>query len=131
MPKPLLTGVGRKKSLVAGVSLSDVSVVKGSNVESLNNFIRKAIKNHKAFPREALATRFICLAIEARARKWSMPIRICKAALNRFMVEDPDCRLETRWAGLLYRNIYRLELTIEAKATLTITAVGVASTGFN
>jgi transposase-like protein len=59
-------------------------------IESLNSVIRKAIKNRKVFPNDKAAMKVVYLAIEAASRKWTMPIRDWKAALNRFMIEFPD-----------------------------------------
>lgn len=59
-------------------------------IESLNSVIRKAIKNRKVFPNDQAAMKVVWLAIENAAKKWTMPIRDWKAALNRFMIEFPD-----------------------------------------
>lgn len=55
--------------------------------ESLNSVIRKAIKKRKLFPHDDSAKKVIYLAIEQASKKWAMPIRNWKAALNRFMIE--------------------------------------------
>ena len=64
-------------------------------IESLNSVIRKAINNRKVFPNDASALKVVYLAIEAAAKKWSMPIRHWHAAINRFMIEFPDRMPET------------------------------------
>jgi len=64
-------------------------------IESLNSVIRKAINNRKVFPHDQAAMKVVYLAIEAAAKKWSMPIRDWKGALNRFMIEFPDRMPET------------------------------------
>jgi len=64
-------------------------------VESLNSVIRKAINNRKVFPHDQAAMKVVYLAIHAAAKKWSMPIRNWKAALNRFMIEFPERMPET------------------------------------
>lgn len=64
-------------------------------IESLNSVIRKAIKNRKIFPSDASATKVVYLAIEAASKKWGMPIRNWKAALQRFMIEFPERMPET------------------------------------
>lgn len=64
-------------------------------IESLNSVIRKAIKNRKVFPHDQAAMKVVYLAIESAAKKWTMPIRNWKAALNRFMIEFPDRMPET------------------------------------
>ena len=62
-------------------------------IESLNSVIRKAIKKRKLFPTDNSARKVIYLAIMDASKKWSMPIRNWKEALNRFMIEFED-RLE-------------------------------------
>jgi transposase-like protein len=59
-------------------------------IESLNSVIRKAVKNRKVFPHDQAALKVVYLAIDAAAKKWSMPIRNWKGALNRFMIEFPE-----------------------------------------
>lgn len=56
-------------------------------IESLNSVIRKAIKKRKLFPTDDSARKVIYLAIMDASKKWTMPIRNWKAALNRFMIE--------------------------------------------
>jgi len=56
-------------------------------IESLASVIRKAIKNRKIFPNDASALKLVYLAIEQASRRWTMPIRNWKAALNRFAIE--------------------------------------------
>jgi transposase-like protein len=59
-------------------------------IESLNSVIRKATKKRKLFPTDDSALKVIYLAIEAASKKWTMPIRNWKAAMNRFMIEFED-----------------------------------------
>ncbi|MBD1585010.1 transposase, partial [Pseudoalteromonas sp. S16_S37] len=56
-------------------------------IESLNSVIRKAIKKRKLFPHDDSAKKVVYLAIEQASKKWTMPIRNWKSALNRFMIE--------------------------------------------
>jgi len=56
-------------------------------IESLNSVIRKSVKTRKVFPSDDAALKVIYLAVEAAAKKWTMPIRNWKPALNRFMIE--------------------------------------------
>jgi len=56
-------------------------------IESLNSVIRKSVKTRKVFPSDDAAMKVIYLAIEAASKKWTMPIRNWKPALNRFMIE--------------------------------------------
>ena len=62
-------------------------------IESLNSVIRKALKKRKLFPTDDSAKKVIYLAIQDASKKWTMPIRNWKLALNRFMIE-----FETRLA---------------------------------
>ena len=64
-------------------------------IESLNSVIRKAVKNRKVFPHDQAAMKVVYLAIDAASRKWSMPVRNWKGALNRFMIEFPERMPET------------------------------------
>ena len=56
-------------------------------IESLNSVIRKAIKKRKLFPTDDAAKKVVYLAIQQASKKWTMPIRAWKTALNRFMIE--------------------------------------------
>jgi putative transposase len=56
-------------------------------IESLNSVIRKSVKTRKVFPNDNAAMKVIYLAVEAASKKWTMPIRDWKAALNRFIIE--------------------------------------------
>jgi putative transposase len=56
-------------------------------IESLNSVIRKSVKTRKVFPNDDAALKVIYLAVEAASKKWTMPIRNWKPALNRFMIE--------------------------------------------
>ena len=52
--------------------------------------IRKAIKKRKLFPTDDSARKVVYLAIMDASKKWTMPIRSWKAALNRLMIEFED-----------------------------------------
>ncbi len=56
-------------------------------IESLNSVIRKSVKTRKVFPNDAAAFKVVYLAIKAASKKWIMPIRDWKPALNRFKIE--------------------------------------------
>ena len=56
-------------------------------IESLNSVIRKSIKTRKLFPNDNSAIKVIYLAIQSASKKWTMPIRNWKPAMNRFMIE--------------------------------------------
>ena len=59
-------------------------------IESLNSVIRKSTKNRKLFPNDDSAKKVVYLAIQEASKKWSMPIRNWKSALNRFIIEFED-----------------------------------------
>jgi len=59
-------------------------------IESMNMTLRKVLKNHRAFPTDESAMKVIYLAIHNIAKKWTMPIRDWKPALNRFVIEFGD-----------------------------------------
>ena len=59
-------------------------------IESLNSVIRKAIKKRKLFPTDDAAKKVIYLAVTEASKKWTMPIRNGRGALNRFTIEFKD-----------------------------------------
>ena len=59
-------------------------------IESLNSVIRKATERRKLFPSDQSAMKVVYLAIEQAAKKWTMPIRDWKPALNQFMILYQD-----------------------------------------
>lgn len=56
-------------------------------IESLNSVIRKAVNNKKIFPDDQAAFKAVFLAIKQASKKWTVPIRNWKPALNRFEME--------------------------------------------
>ena len=59
-------------------------------IESLNSAIRKATKRRKVCPTDDSARKVLYLAIQEASKKWSMPIRDWKPALNRLMILFED-----------------------------------------
>jgi putative transposase len=59
-------------------------------IESLNSVIRKVLKKRKVFPTDDSARKVVYLAVQDASKKWTMPIRNWKEALNRFMIEFED-----------------------------------------
>lgn len=55
-------------------------------IESVNMSLRKVTKNRGSFPNDESATKLLYLALNNISRKWTMPIRDWKAALNRFTI---------------------------------------------
>lgn len=56
-------------------------------IESLNSVVRKATRNRKVFPNDDSAKKVVYLAIQEASKRWTMPIRNWKPALNRFSIE--------------------------------------------
>lgn len=59
-------------------------------IESLNSVLRKATRKRKVFPTDQSARKVAFLAIQQASKKWTMPIRNWKLALNRFSIEFGD-----------------------------------------
>jgi putative transposase len=56
-------------------------------IESLNTTLRKVLRNHRSFPTDESAMKVIFIAMNNISKKWTMPIRDWKRALNRFAIE--------------------------------------------
>lgn len=56
-------------------------------IESMNMTLRKVLRNHRSFPTDESALKVIYLAIANLSKKWTMPVRDWKSALNRFAIE--------------------------------------------
>lgn len=55
-------------------------------IESMNMTLRKVLRNHRNFPSDESATKVIFLALQNISKKWTMPIRDWKRALNCFAI---------------------------------------------
>jgi transposase-like protein len=55
-------------------------------IESLNYSLRMSLKNKGAFPNDDAIFKVMYLAINRVAKKWTMPIRNWKVALNQFVI---------------------------------------------
>jgi putative transposase len=55
-------------------------------IESVNSVIRKFTRNRKIYPNEDSALKIVYMAIREASRKWTMPIRHWKQALNYFAI---------------------------------------------
>jgi len=55
-------------------------------IESLNYSLRRMLKTRGAFPNDDAIFKILYLAINRVAKKWTMPIRDWKAALNQFVI---------------------------------------------
>lgn len=59
-------------------------------VESLNATLRRAVRNRGHFSTEDSLMKVLYLAIQGVSKKWNMPIRDWKQALNRFAIMFPE-----------------------------------------
>mgnify|MGYP003978080743 CR=1 FL=1 len=67
------------------------SVIYTTNIiESLNRTLRKAVKNRGQFSTEDGLMKVLYLAIKGVSKKWTMPIRDWKLALNQFAIMFED-----------------------------------------
>jgi transposase-like protein len=55
-------------------------------IESVNSVIRKFTRNRKQYPNGDSALKLVYLAIHEASKKWTMPIKGWKAALNHFAI---------------------------------------------
>jgi putative transposase len=56
-------------------------------IESINMSLRKVIKTRSSFPTDEAVTKLFYLALRNISKKWTMPIRDWKVALNRFTIQ--------------------------------------------
>lgn len=56
-------------------------------IESLNRSLRKVLKTRGALPSDESVLKLLYLALARISKRWTMPIRDWKAALNRFVIE--------------------------------------------
>jgi putative transposase len=59
-------------------------------IESVNMSLRKITKNRGSFPSDEALFKLFYLALQNISKKWTMPIRDWKAALNRFSIQFED-----------------------------------------
>ena len=55
-------------------------------IESVNSVIRKFTRNRKIYPNEESALKIVYMAIAEASKRWTMPIRHWKQALNHFAI---------------------------------------------
>jgi len=56
-------------------------------IESINRSLRKVIKTKGAFPTDASIMKIFYLALENISKKWTMPVRCWKSAMNQFAIK--------------------------------------------
>lgn len=56
-------------------------------IESINMSLRKVIKTRSSFPTDEAVSKLFYLALNNISKKWTMPIRDWKGALNRFTIQ--------------------------------------------
>jgi putative transposase len=59
-------------------------------IESAHSYLRKVTKNRPSYPSDDAAIKLLYLAIQNLTKKWSMPVRKWKAAMNQFSVIFED-----------------------------------------
>ncbi len=59
-------------------------------IESVNMSLRKVTKNRGSFPNDASMLKLLYLALQNISKKWTMPIRNWKSALNQFTIIFED-----------------------------------------
>ena len=59
-------------------------------IESVNSVIRKFTRNRKQYPNAESALKLVYLAIHEASKRWTMPIKGWKAALNHFAIVFED-----------------------------------------
>jgi len=59
-------------------------------IEAINRSLRKVIKTKGSFPTDASIMKIFYLALENISKKWTMPIRCWKSAMNQFAIKFPD-----------------------------------------
>lgn len=59
-------------------------------IESINMSLRKVIKTRSSFPTDDAVSKLFYLALNNISKKWTMPIRDWKGALNRFTIQFED-----------------------------------------
>jgi len=69
---------------------ADLKLIYGSVTEEHALLEMDKFSERKLFPSDDAAKKVIYLAIQEASKKWTMPIRNWKQALNRFMIEFED-----------------------------------------
>jgi|SRR5450759_286307 putative transposase len=59
-------------------------------IESVNTSLHNITKNWDSFPSDEALLKLFYLALNNISKKWTMPIRDWKAALNRFTIQFED-----------------------------------------
>jgi putative transposase len=56
-------------------------------IESVNMSLRKVTKSRSSFPSDEVLLRLFYLVLNNTSKKWTMPLRDWKAALNQFTIQ--------------------------------------------
>ncbi|MDH3867532.1 MAG: transposase, partial [Desulfobulbaceae bacterium] len=59
-------------------------------IESVNMSLRKVTKNRGSFPNDESMLKLLYLALKNISKKWTMPIRNWKSAMNQFTIIFED-----------------------------------------
>ena len=93
MVKNSLRFVPRKDKKAVVANLKTVYTATNA-IESLNRSLRKVTKNRGSFPNDESALKLLYLALRNISKKWTMPIRLWKQALNQFVILFPGRLVE-------------------------------------
>jgi putative transposase len=59
-------------------------------IESLNNTLKRPLKNKASFPNDEAAIKMLYLSLKNIMRKWTMPVRGWQRAINQFAILFED-----------------------------------------
>lgn len=77
-----------------------------NEIESLNYSLRRVLKNRSLFPTDDAVYKLLFLAIRNAAKKWTMPIRNWRGAMQQFAIVYGDgVRLPVRAEGLHHHKL--------------------------
>ena len=72
-------------------------------IESVNMSLRKVTKSRGSFPNDDAVMKLFYLALNNISKKWTMPLRDWKPALNRFTIQFEE-RMPQQWLPLFTQN---------------------------
>jgi putative transposase len=78
------------KAIYSASTESEAEFYTTNAIESVNMTLRKVTRNHRIFPSDEAVYKVVYLAVCNISKKWTMPIRDWKPALNHFAVEFAD-----------------------------------------
>lgn len=79
-------------------------------IESVDMSLRKLTKNRGAFPSDEAWVKLFCLALRNISRKWTMPIRDWKGALDRFTIQFEERLPQRQLKSRLHMILHTLDV---------------------